>query len=194
MNSYDSRVRYTRMVIEESFLELLRKKPVARITVTELCQTANINRATFYKHYLDINDLMEKIEENIFQRIRDSFDAEELKLRDFLVKMMEYTRENSNRIMALGGDNGDPELMTKTFLVCYERAYPMMSRNLRNLTEWESRFLYEYMAQGAGGVLRAWVAGGMNEPPEEVAQFILNLSSIVANGTRNPAWRELYQE
>ncbi len=63
MNSYDARVRYTLKVIEDSFLELLGKKPLTKITVTELCQTAQINRATFYKHYLDIPDLLEKTEE-----------------------------------------------------------------------------------------------------------------------------------
>ena len=59
MNSYDARVRYTLKVIEDSFLELLGKKPLTKITVTELCQTSQINRATFYKHYLDIPDLLE---------------------------------------------------------------------------------------------------------------------------------------
>ena len=34
MNSFDARVRYTRMVIENSFLELLQEKPMAKITVT----------------------------------------------------------------------------------------------------------------------------------------------------------------
>lgn len=61
MNSFDARVRYTRRMIETSFLELLEEKPVSRITVTQLCERAQINRATFYKHYLDIPDLLEKI-------------------------------------------------------------------------------------------------------------------------------------
>lgn len=59
MSSIDARVRYTRMITEQSFLELLKQKPVSKITVTELCELAQINRATFYKHYLDVQDLME---------------------------------------------------------------------------------------------------------------------------------------
>lgn len=74
MRNFDARVRYTRMIIEQSFLELLREKPVNKITVTELCEKAQLNRATFYKHYLDIPDLMEKIEEDLFAKIRASFD------------------------------------------------------------------------------------------------------------------------
>ena len=70
MSSYDARVRYTRMVIEDCFLALLQEKPVSKVTVTELCQMAQINRATFYKHYLDIPDLLEKTEEKLLDQIR----------------------------------------------------------------------------------------------------------------------------
>lgn len=43
----DARVRYTKMRIREAFFQCLREKPVSRITVKELCDTAEINRATF---------------------------------------------------------------------------------------------------------------------------------------------------
>ena len=43
----DARVRYTKMVVKSSLLELMQTKPVAKITVTEICEKAGINRATF---------------------------------------------------------------------------------------------------------------------------------------------------
>ena len=42
------KTQYTKSVIRESFLSLLREKPVEKITVTELCAKADINRSTFY--------------------------------------------------------------------------------------------------------------------------------------------------
>ena len=36
--------------------------------------------------------------------------------------------------MALGSDNGDPGLMTKTFMICYEYAYPLLTRNMPKLS------------------------------------------------------------
>ena len=42
MNSFDARVRYTRMIIEKSFLELIQDKPASKLTVTELCEKAQI--------------------------------------------------------------------------------------------------------------------------------------------------------
>lgn len=54
----DRRVKYTRQVIKESFLELLEKNSFPKITVTELCRLAEINRGTFYLHYYDMEDVL----------------------------------------------------------------------------------------------------------------------------------------
>lgn len=194
MNASDGRVRYTRMMIEQSFLKLLREKPLAKITVTELCEKAQINRATFYKHYLDVPDLLEKIEETLFNQIRASLGAEDLKLKTFLVKMMDYTKQHQERFMAVGGSNGDPDLMTKTFAVCYESAYPLLARNLQTLSESEKQMLFQFLSHGAGAALTWWIRHGMREPPEDVAQFILAACSIAAEGMQGADWKQRYQE
>ena len=113
MNSFDARVRYTRMMIEKNFLELLEEKPVYKITVTELCQRAQINRATFYKHYLDIPDLLEKLEERLFEKIRLAFRDHAAGMESFLIDMLNFMRQEGMRFMVLGSDNGDPGLMAK---------------------------------------------------------------------------------
>ena len=87
MSSIDARVRYTRMIIEKSFLELLKTKPMSKVTVTELCQAAQINRATFYKHYLDVADLLQKIEEVLFEQIRMAFGSKQLELEVFMLEI-----------------------------------------------------------------------------------------------------------
>lgn len=45
MRKNDARVRYTQRVLKESFLSLLREKPVNKITVKEVCELAELNRA-----------------------------------------------------------------------------------------------------------------------------------------------------
>ncbi len=49
----DLRVIKTKKALSVAFLELLSQKPFDEITVNELCETAGIRRATFYKHYSD---------------------------------------------------------------------------------------------------------------------------------------------
>lgn len=62
----DRRVKYTRQVIKESFLKLLEKNSFPKITVTELCRLAEINRGTFYLHYYDIEDVLDDLLNDLF--------------------------------------------------------------------------------------------------------------------------------
>lgn len=194
MNSFDARVRYTRMIIEQCFLELLKMKPVTKITVTELCEKAQINRATFYKHYQDVPDLLNKLEEQLFDQIRQAFAGRNVELQTFLQEMLRYTYREQDRFFALGGENGDPNLMAKTFKVCYESAYPLLEQNMPGVDESERRMLYHFLAQGAGGVLAWWIMDGMRVSPEELAQFILGVCSITAEGVKRQDWRTMYSE
>ena len=58
----DRRAQYTQSVIKDAFVKLLRQKHIGKITVTEICKLAEINRATFYLHFHDPYDLLEKLE------------------------------------------------------------------------------------------------------------------------------------
>lgn len=47
--------------IVETFFYFASKKPIKKISVTEICNRAKVSRKTFYNNYLDIYDLIEKI-------------------------------------------------------------------------------------------------------------------------------------
>ncbi|MFQ8600778.1 MAG: TetR/AcrR family transcriptional regulator [Oscillospiraceae bacterium] len=49
--SKDHRTRVTKMLIRRAFTELLRQKPIQSISIKELCETAGVNRGTFYALY-----------------------------------------------------------------------------------------------------------------------------------------------
>jgi AcrR family transcriptional regulator len=67
----DRRKKYTRMVLKDSLMELLREKHISGITVKEICELADINRSTFYSHYSDHYDLLNKIEEEIIEDMQE---------------------------------------------------------------------------------------------------------------------------
>ena len=90
MPKLDRRVRYTKSIIKKSLLELMQTIPYERITVKELCQKADINRATFYSHYDSLSTLMEEIE---YEECTELFDL----LDDILVD--EYHLIHSTTIM-----------------------------------------------------------------------------------------------
>ena len=57
----DRRTRYTRQIIRDTLLELMGEKGFSHVTVTEVCKQAELNRGTFYLHYLDLNDVLDDI-------------------------------------------------------------------------------------------------------------------------------------
>lgn len=63
----DARVKYTKMVLKNALLELMKEKTVNRITVREVCDKAGLNRATFYTHYADCFALLESIENDLLR-------------------------------------------------------------------------------------------------------------------------------
>lgn len=65
----DRRTLYTQTVIKEALVELLRKKNIGKITVTEICKIAEINRATFYTHFHDPYDLLEHVEDEYSEKM-----------------------------------------------------------------------------------------------------------------------------
>ena len=48
----DQRTQLTYSLLRQAFTDLLKQKPIQRITVKELCQKAGVNRSTFYAHYV----------------------------------------------------------------------------------------------------------------------------------------------
>jgi len=65
----DRRTRYTRKVIKDAYLELLGEMQPQKVTVTEVCRRAEINRGTFYIHYEDLPQVMEELENEAFDEL-----------------------------------------------------------------------------------------------------------------------------
>lgn len=63
----DMRTERTRKNIINAFLKLRSQKSLEKITVKELAELAEINKATFYLHYRDIYDLAESLEREVVQ-------------------------------------------------------------------------------------------------------------------------------
>lgn len=74
----DLRVVKTKRALKNSLLELLKVKTFEKITVSDICKTAMINRVTFYSHYQDkydlfldyINDISLRINENALNGLK----------------------------------------------------------------------------------------------------------------------------
>ncbi len=176
----DARVKYTRMVIKNSFLELLQEKPVSRITVTEICQRSHINRTTFYKHYKDSLDLMEKLEEELLQNVRSLIAKKSyVDMTTVFCDVLSALKENSGRYRALVSAYGDNSLPRRIFTLCYDTVFPLICSKYPNLDSTQQNLLYCYITQGFSGTVNYWIENGMEEPVEKLAEFASRATSAV---------------
>ena len=63
--SGDLRVVKTRRVIRNTLFEMMSEKPLSKITISEICARAEINRKTFYRHYRTVGDVITELENEI---------------------------------------------------------------------------------------------------------------------------------
>lgn len=70
----DLRVLKTKDALHAGLVALLETKPLEKITITELCQQAKINRGTFYLHYQEINDVFEEYFREITADLAKSYE------------------------------------------------------------------------------------------------------------------------
>ena len=70
----DRRIQKSKDAIQNSFFELLKEKSLNKITVAEICRMANVGRGTFYLHYMDVYDLYDKIESELYAGLYQLFE------------------------------------------------------------------------------------------------------------------------
>ena len=171
----DARVRYTKLTIRNAFLDLLKKYPVEQITVSEICRIAEINRATFYRYYVNPYDLLSALENEMFDEIQ----ASALEYRDDIDKLTEliFIRffEKKEIWQLLLSDHGNLSFIGKIYHFfddCFAKKE----------TSKESELRYRFLLYGCSGIFDHWVKSGMKESPAEMAGYLSRFRHDLTDG------------
>lgn len=92
--SGNKRYLETEQRIMDAFIELLNRKDINSISVSDICKIGHLSRSTFYSHYEDINALVYKIEEDKSKKIKELLVLSTCSLHDKLVQYFDFLREN----------------------------------------------------------------------------------------------------
>ncbi len=65
----DRRIQRTRQLLQDALITLILEKGYNKITVQHIIDEANVGRSTFYAHYLDKDELMARVEMEIFGNV-----------------------------------------------------------------------------------------------------------------------------
>ncbi len=149
-------------------------------TVGQLCERAGINRSTFYRHYADVFDLMEKTEKDIQQGLIDSLRGED----SFLMRLSVSPEALTPLIAYIGGNRhfyriymrkygGVP--LSETFNQFWEMKIVPCFRLHGIENETHMRYFFEYVKAGFMMVIGSWLNNGCQEPPGELAEILYKM-------------------
>jgi len=173
----DRRVKYTHMMLKQALITLLEQKPITKITTTEICMLADVNRGTFYTHYTDQYDLLQQIQDDFAAEVLDlqaKRRSDRMSTQEMLTGLATYFHEQLPLCKVLFTTTGGEELITKL----------MNDASKEFLETWPDQttppedleMLYEFVAHGSAAVLRHWVMTGASQPPGDVARVIIQTS------------------
>src|SRR5512138_993065 len=93
----DPRVKRTRLLLEQAFMDLIQEKGFQAVTVQDITERAGVNRATFYAHFTDKYALLDHrirqgFIEEIDKRMLNACHLTKDNLRNLVIAVCEFTR------------------------------------------------------------------------------------------------------
>lgn len=152
MRKKDRRNIYTEKIIKDTVLELLQTKPINKITVAEVCKIADINRGTFYLHYMDCYHVLEQIQDEFCDKLIDSLEKHKSRDRvDIIVELHKLIREN-NDIYLIFMRAEQPLHAFKKFIDYGKKIIIEQLLECTTLTEEEAEWIAYYVISGSFAV------------------------------------------
>lgn len=179
-NSGDRRVRKTKKALQESLAVLMENKNIREISVQELTELADLNRATFYLHYKDIYDLQQQLENEIIAEIHTILaeyitEKNEPKTYPLFIALLTYIKDNSSIWKMLINKNNNRTFLDKLCVIVEERVLHNWLNTLKIEKESEELLYFSsYIVYGYVATLAKWVESGMQTPPEKLAEMMGN--------------------
>lgn len=166
------------MQLRQGLARLMQKKSIKEITVKELVDEVDINRSTFYLHYTDIYQMLEKIEEEAMVDIRDAMEGcptdctEREKIIPFLARFFSIMDSNRDLALALLGPNGDMDFVERIETLI---ANKFLKRSSFPVSDNEVRYAYAFCLSGCIGMIKTWLSRTDHESPETMAELTYHL-------------------
>lgn len=167
----DRRVRYTKQAIRESFYALLEQKPIEKISVTDICKGADINRGTFYSHYTDPYDLRQKLADELTQVLEERM--RELGVtRMSSVETFTIMREHRELCRVFAGKNGDSAALGRIIADHTDAYLNEILGSLDKLPQSQIECLRMLLISSITTLVKRWFDTDLEAEPEKVALML----------------------
>lgn len=182
MNKFESKYFNTAKKMGEALVSLLQEKSYDYITVKDICTKAKVSRSTFYLHYLDMNDLLEEVIQEMNNSFKETFnnnidnilnssnDNLYLITDEYLVPYLEFIKKNKNIYKAIQ-KNQELFYAEKTYNAMFNKVFsPILTKF--NVDKDEHRYIMDFYIKGISAVVISWVFNDCKEEIEKISSII----------------------
>ena len=177
MQKQDRRIRKTQRLLKESLLELMEKKDFKNISVKDITELADLNRGTFYLHYADTYSLLQEMEtevlrdfQNMVNGYRDAF--KKASLMPVTIPIIQYIEENKKICKILFENSSSNDFVNRFHTLILKNGTANIKEQYPNAKDLTLNYFLEFITYGLTGVFKQWLNTDMQQPKEEVAEFV----------------------
>lgn len=168
------RTLYSKKVIIEAFLLLLQEKNLNKITVTDICKEADINRGTFYSYYNDPFDLMRSIEDELIEKMMSAiYISGEQNILNELLNLILINKELCKIIF---NEKNSSRVLNTVLNSVHDLTITEIKKQFPNAHETHLEYFFTYSIGGIIEVIRKWINDDMKIPTEEVVQILESMN------------------
>ncbi|MCR4645327.1 MAG: TetR/AcrR family transcriptional regulator [Oscillospiraceae bacterium] len=189
----DRRTLRTQKALRDALAEMLTEKELQKITVQEIADKADVNRVTFYKHFLDVYDLYEKMEQTTLLDLGVLvLRLESLPPEEIFSNLIGYVAENRMIFRMIFCPNIVSHLRTKLENLIEGLFLQLQSEKSGvDIHDKELVYLCCYRAQGCLAVISKWVENDFADPQDVIVRTItaLDASTVTLFSEKRPSKR-----
>ena len=182
----DRRIRRTRKSLRDALMALILEKEFDAITIQEIADRADVNRATFYLHFKDKQDLLLRSMQEIFDDLAARMQpptGENFRMDvppQGAVSMFEHIAENADFYRAALGEKGIASFQARVRASLTEVSAKRLMMLQPDRTQ--DRIPLEITAAHTAGALMGmtiwWLEHGMPFSPEIMASHVMMLAAM----------------
>jgi AcrR family transcriptional regulator len=183
----DLRVVKTKNNLQETLVQLLTEKSLDKISISELCKVANINRGTFYLHYKDIPGLFDELFDEVTEDLKKAYYEPFLltanrihKLTPNMVRIFHHVLKYPTFYKVVF-DRKTPMMY---FYRLYEVIYDYIQETSRVAHDDDIKVMYHasHQTNAIVGMVIRWVHRNYQETPEALNVMLLEFSKAYFEG------------
>lgn len=178
MERENQRIAITKRLLKESMLRLLKEKELDKISVTELCRDAGINRATFYRHYEIPRDVLIEIEKDLYHELKRvvGLPVSPEDIKPSIERLCRYTEQHIDLLRIIIRCNSDTDFVTFINEIYTEIWGELGKLGIIQYLDAEViKALTIYCAGGSYFILRHWLLGDIRKSAEQMASCLYEL-------------------